>query len=106
MFRSTSTISSLLSALALASVTALVACSDSSADAVAPTEPVKAAAAAVVADSATGEILTLADDAPSICQAYLARRNSLKAQLAQNPTDEDLQGGVADYNEYLSSNCR
>ena len=100
--------SSLARFTAILSIALLAACGDTTPDAASPLAPTATPASTSVtaADSTTGEILKLSDDAPPICIGYLARRDESKAQLAVQPGDEDLIEIIGAYNRFLNENCR
>jgi hypothetical protein len=81
-------------------VTGFTACTDKT-DATAPVQS-RAVPTALAASVAT----TSAAVQSSTCVTYGQRRDALQARLAAEPSNEDLQESVAQYNAVIAANCK
>jgi hypothetical protein len=94
--------------LLIGALAGLVACTgrDETNTLTAPTGVRPSASVAASAAVAADEVVSLPEHAPPVCEGYLEHRNEFKKQLAENPSDEDLQDNLAGVNAFLNANCR
>jgi hypothetical protein len=92
---------------ALAALTACIGRDEANDAPLTGPRPAAAPSASVAPTEAVAdEITSLPEDAPSICRAYLARRDLYKTQLAEQPDNEDLRDRVDGANSFLNETCR